>query len=127
MVNMPSQFPPESKKKPGRHLEHCVPSLPVVNPGVHEQDPSELHEPLLQLQDVGAFAMVGFKQRPVPAIPWSQVSQFDGHGWHVGPKKPGAQVSHDVPLNPGWQRHVPEEVQTPDAEQAGVHAEDCIS
>ena len=108
-------------------MEHCVPSLPVVNPGVHVHEPLAPHTPLLQLQVDGASATVGIKHRPVPVMPSSQVVQPVGHAWHVGPKNPEAQVSQEVPLNPVWHWHVPDVVHTPAVEQEGVHADDWIS
>jgi hypothetical protein len=60
-------------------------------------------------------------------MPWSQEGHPLGHGWHVGPKKPGAQDSHEVPLKPVEQVHEPDAEQTPDPAQGGEHAADCIS
>lgn len=45
----------------------------------------------------------------------------------MGPKNPGAQVSHDDPVNPAGHVHTPEAEQTPAPEQAGEQADDCMS
>lgn len=45
----------------------------------------------------------------------------------MGPKNPGAHVSHDDPVNPAGQVQTPEAEQTPDPEQAGEQASDCMS
>jgi hypothetical protein len=60
-------------------------------------------------------------------MPSSQVLQFVGHGWHLGPKNPDAQDSQDTPVNPEGHWQLPEDVHTPDAEQLGVQAEDSMS
>nr|GAT54431.1 predicted protein [Mycena chlorophos] len=60
-------------------------------------------------------------------MPWSQSAQPAGHGWHVGPKNPGAQVSQDVPLNPGAQRQVPDEEHVPELAHGDEQVEDCMS
>jgi hypothetical protein len=70
---------------------------------------------------------VAAKHRPLPEIPSSQDVHPLGHCAHFGPKKPGAQDSHDVPLNPGGQVHEPKAEQTPDPAQGGEQAADCMS
>lgn len=109
------------------HLAHAVPFVPVVQPALQVQVPSEPHTPLRQSHVDGAFLMIGSRHRPEPVIPSSQVAQSAGHAWQVEPKNPGAQVSQDVPLNPGGQVHVPEAEHTPAPAHGGEHAEDWMS
>jgi hypothetical protein len=66
------------------------------------------------------------KHRPLPEIPSSQDVHPLEHCSHVGPKKPDAQDSHEVPLNPVGQVHDPEAEQTPDPEHGGEQAVDCM-
>ena len=117
----------EVKKKPGEHVAHAVPLLAVVNPALHEHCPLEPHIPLRQLQLEGLLAITGCKQIPEPVIPSLQVVQFVGHGWHLGPKNPEAQDSHDVPVNPEAHLQVPAVVHTPEDAQLGLQAEDWSS
>jgi hypothetical protein len=79
------------------------------------------------LQLEGELLILAVKHRPVPEVPSSQEVQPLGQGWHFGPKKPDAQDSHEVPLKPVGQVHVPEAEQTPDPAQGGEHDVDCIS
>ena len=77
-----------------------------------------------QLQLEGLLEITGFKQIPVPVVPSSQVVQFDGQGWHLEPKNPGAQDSQDVPVKPEAHLQVPAVVHTPEDAQMGLQAED---
>ena len=45
----------------------------------------------------------------------------------MGPKNPSAQVSHEDPVNPVGQLHVPEAEQTPEPEQGTEQAKDWTS
>lgn len=60
-------------------------------------------------------------------MPSSQVLQFAGQDWHLGPKNPEAQDSHEVPVNPEAHWQVPALVHTPEDAQLGLQAEDWIS
>lgn len=71
--------------------------------------------------------MTGWRQRPVPEIPSSHVSQLDGQAVQLGPKNPLAQVSQEEPVNPGEQAHVPADVQVPELAQTGEHTLDSMS
>lgn len=53
--------------------------------------------------------------------------QFEGQGWHFGPKKPFAHDSQEEPVKPVGQVHVPLAEHTPLPEQGGVHDEDWMS
>jgi hypothetical protein len=79
------------------------------------------------LQLDGGLVTAAVKHRPLPEIPSSQEVHPPGHGWHVGPKKPDAQDSQEVPLKLVGHVHEPEAEQTPDPAQGGEHAADCIS
>jgi hypothetical protein len=125
--NIPAQLPVESKKKPVVHLAQAVPLSAVVHPARQVHFPFDPHRPFSQLQIEGGLMTVVVKHRPLPEIPSSQDVQPLGHDWHVGPKKPDAQDSHEVPLKPEGQVHEPEAEQTPDPEQGGEHAADCMS
>lgn len=89
--------------------------------------PLEPQTPLTQLQLDGRFVTAGVRQIPVPEIPWSHLAQFDGQGWHLGPKKPCAHDSHEEPVKPVGQVHVPFAEHTPLPEQDGVHDDDWMS
>lgn len=122
------QLPVESRKNPAAHLAHAVPLSAVVQPGRHVHVPPVVaHTPFSQLQLEGGLETVGVRQRPLPEIPSSQDVHPSGQAWHVGPKNPAEQDSHEVPLNPVGQMHVPDEEHTPEPEQGGEQAEDCIS
>jgi hypothetical protein len=125
--NAPAQLPVESKKKPVAHLAQAVPLSAVVQPARQLHCPFDPQLPFWQLQLEGGLMTVAVKQRPLPEIPSSQDVQPLGHCWHVGPKKPAAQDSHEVPLKPVGQVHEPAAEQTPDPEQGGEHAADCMS
>jgi hypothetical protein len=117
----------EVAKNPVAHLAHAVPLAAVIHPGLHEHEPSGAHSPLRQLQADKGLATGGVKHLPVPEIPSSHDEQPAGHAWHVGPKKPAAQVSQDVPLNPGAHVQVPDAEQVPELAQGGEQVEDCMS
>lgn len=70
---------------------------------------------------------IGTKHLPVPEMPSSQDAHPTGHCWHAGPKKPVAQDSHDEPVNPAGQVHVPEAEHIPEAAHGVEHANDWIS
>lgn len=118
------QSPVDERKNPEAHFPQATPSAPVSNPVVHSHCPFAPHTPFTQLQVDGLFGIVGFRQRPVPDIPWSQVSQLEGQGWHFGPKNPGWHCSQDAPANPAAHRHFPATVQRPALLQAGEQATD---
>lgn len=67
------------------------------------------------------------KHRPLPEIPSSQDWHPVGQGEQFGPKKPVAQVSHDAPVKPGGQVHVPAAEHMPAPAHGGEHAADCMS
>ena len=115
------------RKKPEAHCAQAVPLAAVVQPARQAHWPSDPHSPLIQLQVEGAFGTTGDKQRPEPAMPWSQFVHPVGHGWHVAPKKPSAHVSQAEPANPAGQTHVPLAEHTPDPEHAGEQEADCMS
>src|SRR5882762_9940243 len=127
VYDIPSQLPALLKKKPAAHLAQAVPLLLVVQPGRQVHCPFDPHWPFKQLQLEGELLILAVKHRPVPEVPSSQEVQPLGQGWHFGPKKPDAQDSHEVPLKPVGQVHVPEAEQTPDPAQGGEHDVDCIS
>ena len=95
IIFSPEQSPFESKKKPGAQLAQAVPLLLVVQPALHVHCPLPPQTPFRQLHDDGGLDTAGTKHFPVPVRPWSHVVQLEGHGWHVGPKKPDAQLSQD--------------------------------
>jgi hypothetical protein len=98
----------ESKKKPTSHVAHAVPLGALVHPVRQVQVPDELQEPFKQLHLEGAFEGSGVeRQAPVPDGPSSHLSQLLGHLEQLGPKKPAAQDSHDVPVNPEGHTHLP--------------------
>ena len=117
----------EVKKKPGKHVAHAVPLLAVVNPALHEHCPLDPHSPLRQLQLAGSLAITSVKHLPEPLVPSSQLVQFCGQAWQVGPKNPESHESHKAPVNPEAHRQVPEIVHTPEAAQLGLQAEDWMS
>jgi hypothetical protein len=104
-----------------------VPLSAVVHPVLQEHCPFDPQLPFRQLQLEGALLTTGTKHLPVPEIPSSQDVQPAGHCWHVGPKKPAAQDSHDEPVNPVGQVHVPEAEHIPEAAQGVEHADDWTS
>jgi len=71
--------------------------------------------------------ITGFKHLPEPVTPSSQALQFVRQGWHLEPKNPEAQDSHEAPVNPEAHWQVPEPVHTPEDEQLGLQAEDWMS
>ncbi|PSR73303.1 hypothetical protein PHLCEN_2v10831 [Hermanssonia centrifuga] len=99
-----------------RSLAFCV--KPVLQ---------EMQSPVPSAHWAVELLTVGIKQRPLPEIPSSQEEHPAGHAWQFGPKKPEAQVSQDVPLNPGGHEHVPDAEQIPAPAHGGEHADDCIS
>lgn len=121
------QSPVEVAKNPLAHLAQAVPLAAVVQPGLHAHEPSEPHSPLRQLHVFKGDATGGSRHLPVPDMPSSHVAQPAGHAWHVGPKKPAAQVSQAVPLNPGAHVQVPEAEHVPELAQGGEQVEDCMS
>lgn len=122
-----SQFPLESRKYPVAHFAQAVPLDAVVHPALHEHAPSEPQTPLMQSQLDGGLLTSGTRHFPVPCKPWSHFSQSAGQGWHVGPKNPSAQDSHEEPVKPVGQTHLPAVEHTPAPAHGGEHAEDCIS
>ena len=115
------------KKNPGEHFAQAVPLAAVVNPTLHVHCPLDPHTPLRQLQLDAGLVTVAERHRPDPDIPSSQDAHPAGHAWQVGPKNPGEQDSHDAPVNPGAQLHVPEAEQTPEPAHGGEHADDSRS
>ncbi|EED78376.1 predicted protein [Postia placenta Mad-698-R] len=115
------------KKYPVAHFAQAVPLDVVVHPALHEQAPSEPQTPLTQSQLDGGLLISGTRHFPVPCKPWSHFSQPAGQGWHVGPKNPSAQDSHEEPVKPVGQTHLPAVEHTPAPAHGGEHAEDCIS
>ena len=122
----PLQSPVEVKKNPGKHLAHAVPLSAVVKPGLHVHCPLALQIPLRQLQLDGGLPTVAVKHLPEPEIPSSQDPHPAGHCWQDGPKKPRAQDSHAVPVNPGAHEQVPDAEHTPEPAHGGEHAADSI-
>ena len=112
------------RKYPGRHFEHAVPFVPVVHPALQIHCPFDPHAPFKQLHDAGASGTSGARHLPEPEMPWSQEVQLAGHGRQDGPKKPEAHDSHDAPVNPCEQAHVPRPVQMPALEHGGEQAVD---
>lgn len=88
--------------------------------------PLEPHTPFRQLHDV-ELLVVATRQRPLPEIPSSHVAHPAGHAWQLGPKKPEAQDSQELPVNPGGQLHVPAAEQMPAPEHGGEQADDWMS
>ena len=99
----------------------------MVQPGLHVHWPLEPQAPFKQLQDEGGLDTTGARHNPVPVIPSSQEAQPAGHGEQFGPKEPGAQDSHEDPVNPVGHEHVPDAVQIPAPAHGGEQAADCIS
>lgn len=99
----------------------------LVKPVVHVQLPLAPQTPLTQLHDAGALAGVVTRQRPLPVNPSSHLAQPLGHAAQLGPKNPAAQLSHDAPVKPAAQVHVPAAVQMPDDAHGGEHAADSMS
>ncbi|KAF7794732.1 hypothetical protein EIP86_005870 [Pleurotus ostreatoroseus] len=120
------QFPSEVRKNPGAHCAHAVPLLAAVQPELHVHWPFEPQTPFKQLHAVELLD-TGTKQRPLPEIPSSHVWQPAGHAWHVGPKNPEAQDSHDEPVKPAGHVHVPDAEHMPAPAHGGEHAADWIS
>lgn len=115
------------RKNPGAHWLHAVPLAAVVNPAVQVQLPLASQTPLTQLQEAGAPGGVVLRQRPLPVRPSSQSVQPLGQAAQVGPKKPGAQLSHEAPVKPAAHAHVPAAVHMPDEAHGGEHAADWRS
>lgn len=70
---------------------------------------------------------MGERQRPLPELPSSQVSQPVGQGAHCGPKKPGAHDSQDEPAKLDGQTHWPVAEHRPAPEHAGEQLVDWMS
>lgn len=117
-------MPSEVKKNPWAHLAQAVPLSALVHPALQEHCPFEPHTPFRQLHDEGGFKTGAERHRPVPEIPSSQDVQPWGHGWQFGPKNPWAHDSHEDPVKPVGQVHVPDAEQIPAPEHGGEHAED---
>lgn len=115
------------RKKPGAHWLQAVPFAAVVKPGVQVQLPFAPQTPLMQLHDAGALGAVVTRQRPLPVRPSSHFVHPLGHAAQPGPKNPEAQLSHDAPVKPTAQVHVPAAVQIPEEAHGGEHAADSMS
>lgn len=121
------QSPPGVRKKPDAHAAQDVPLLAVVHPGLHVHWEPEEQTPLRQLHVDGASATAGTRHLPEPVRPSSHLSQFCGHAWQSGPKKPAAHDSQLWPVKPVGQTHVPFAVHRPAPEHAGEQADDSRS
>lgn len=122
------QSPVVVRKNPTAQPEHFVPSLLSTQPVLQVQLPPVPQTPFTQLHFRGSVSPTWVeRQRPLPEVPSSHLSQPEGHGWHFGPKKPGAHDSHDEPPNSAGQMHCPAAEQTPAPEQAGEQLVDWMS